>query len=161
MLRYAKTPVDLPQHCDGCGARFTIDHALNCKKGGLVIGRHEEVKEELIDLASRAFRPSQVRDEPRIHNVAAQPQSGATPEAAPVTRLHRQNQDRGDVMIRGLWEKGTYCILDVRVTHLDAKTHRKKTAEKVSLRSRARKETKICGCLPRTVPTFLTFCRIL
>jgi hypothetical protein len=86
MLRYTKTPVDLPQHCDSCGARFLIDHALNCKKGGLVIGLHEEVKEELIDLASRAFRPSQVCDEPRIHNGAAQPQpERAIPEAEAVT----------------------------------------------------------------------------
>ena len=99
--------MDLPKHCDGCGARFSIDHALQCKKGGLVIGRHEEVKVEVADLASGAFRPSQVRDEPMIQNVGAQPASEEATEAEPVSRL-RRNQDRGDVMIRGLWRNGAF-----------------------------------------------------
>jgi hypothetical protein len=51
-------------------------------------------------------------------------------------------------MIRGLWEKGTYCILDVRVTHLDAKTHRKKTAEKaLSDQEREKKRKYLDACL--------------
>ena len=25
---------NLPTHCDGCGAKFSIDHGLECKKGG-------------------------------------------------------------------------------------------------------------------------------
>jgi hypothetical protein len=32
--------------------RFTLRHALECKKGGLVISRHNEMRDELSDLAS-------------------------------------------------------------------------------------------------------------
>ena len=31
---------DLPSKCDGCGASLTMQHALDCKVGGLVIQRH-------------------------------------------------------------------------------------------------------------------------
>ena len=36
-LRYARTPADLPTTCDGCGQRFSVEHALDCQKGGLTI----------------------------------------------------------------------------------------------------------------------------
>ena len=32
-LRYCRTPSNLPTHCDGCGAQFSIAHGLECKKG--------------------------------------------------------------------------------------------------------------------------------
>ncbi len=66
LLRHARTPGDLPSHCDGCGAKFDVRHALGCKVGGLVILRHNEINEELCDLASKALVPSAVRVEPMI-----------------------------------------------------------------------------------------------
>jgi hypothetical protein len=42
-MRYGITPPDLPDSCDGCEARFTLQHALGCKKGGLVIFRHNKI----------------------------------------------------------------------------------------------------------------------
>eukprot|EP00978_Attheya_sp_CCMP212_P042096 scaffold250981_cov63-Attheya_sp.AAC.1 len=55
---------NLPTHCDGCNVKCNIDHALNCKKGGLVIARHNEVKHELGFLATLATSPNAVCDEP-------------------------------------------------------------------------------------------------
>jgi hypothetical protein len=55
LLRHARTPGDLLSHCDGCGAKFDVGHALECKVGGLVILQHNEINEELCDLASKAL----------------------------------------------------------------------------------------------------------
>jgi hypothetical protein len=35
-----------------------------CKKGGIVICHHNEIKDELVALAAKAFTPSAVHDEP-------------------------------------------------------------------------------------------------
>ena len=42
-LRYGLEPPDLSTHCDGCQAKFSISHALDCKNGGLVIARHNDL----------------------------------------------------------------------------------------------------------------------
>jgi hypothetical protein len=47
---------------------MTIDHALSCKKGGLVTIRHEDVASEWRHLCGLAFTPSTVSREPCIHS---------------------------------------------------------------------------------------------
>jgi hypothetical protein len=62
LLRYARCPPDLPIQCNGCQQKFSVRHALECKRGGLVISRHNEIRDELSDLASKAFsNPHQSR----------------------------------------------------------------------------------------------------
>jgi hypothetical protein len=39
--------------------------------------------------------------------------------------------DQGDVLIRGLWARGTDCIIDVRITDVDAASNRSKDPHKV------------------------------
>ena len=56
-LRYVLEPPDILTHCDGCQAKFSIRHALDCKKGGLVTSRHNELRDRVADLASKAFTP--------------------------------------------------------------------------------------------------------
>ena len=41
-LRYGLMPQDMPGTCDGCGKRLSIEHALSCPKGGLVMVRQTE-----------------------------------------------------------------------------------------------------------------------
>jgi hypothetical protein len=36
----------MPNDCDGCGAKMTVEHALSCKMGGLVHIRHDDVADE-------------------------------------------------------------------------------------------------------------------
>ena len=69
-LWYGLDPPDLPTHCDGCQAKFSISHALDCKKGGLVTTRHNELRDGVADLAGKAFTPSNVRDIPSFTQVA-------------------------------------------------------------------------------------------
>jgi hypothetical protein len=75
-------------------------------------------------MAARAFQPSAVRDEPKLH------QCRPTKVGKPCAPLIN-NEDRGDVLIRGLPEKGTDCILDVRVTDTDATSYALKPSDKV------------------------------
>jgi hypothetical protein len=67
LLHYVRSPADLQSHCDGCGQKFSVKHALGCKKGGLVISCHNEIQDELSNLASKALIPSAVCDKPRIY----------------------------------------------------------------------------------------------
>ena len=53
-LRYGRTPIKMPDTCDADGSVFDLNHALNCPKGGLVYGRHNETRDlncNLLELA--------------------------------------------------------------------------------------------------------------
>ena len=63
-LNYRRPLLNLPGTCDGYGATFTVDHALDCGFGGLVINRHNEVWGAVGDLASLLWNP--VRHEPIV-----------------------------------------------------------------------------------------------
>jgi hypothetical protein len=67
-------------------------------------------------MACRAFQPSAIRDKPKIHQGRS---VGQGEQDKPVD----DNENKGDVLIRGLWEKGTDCIIDVRVTDTDAPSY--------------------------------------
>jgi hypothetical protein len=45
-LRYGMRPIGLPERCNGCGEGFLVDHALKCRKGGLVCIWHNDVRNE-------------------------------------------------------------------------------------------------------------------
>jgi hypothetical protein len=42
-LRLGLQPTALPPRCNGCGERFTTEHAMSCRKGGLIIQRHNDL----------------------------------------------------------------------------------------------------------------------
>ena len=45
-LRYELMPQDIPTTCNGCGKKFSIEHALSCLKGGLVLAQHDDSAKE-------------------------------------------------------------------------------------------------------------------
>ena len=61
-------PQDTPPTCDGCGKRFSIEHALSFLKCGLVLARHDDAAKEWGDLGSRALTPSAISYEPKINS---------------------------------------------------------------------------------------------
>ena len=140
-MRYGLQLQDLQKKCDGCGGRFSIEHALKCKQGGLVVGHHNEVRDECGALAVQAMSANRVRDEPKIvishsENTSAPASAnthGTTPPPNPITPTHQDGHffDRGDLLVRGLWEKNTACVLDIRVTDTDQPAYRGSTPEQV------------------------------
>jgi hypothetical protein len=53
-----------------------------------------------------------------------------------------EDKDHGDVLIHGLWERGTDCILDVRVGDTDAPTYQMKDPSKVLEAAKCLKKKK-------------------
>jgi hypothetical protein len=117
--------------------------------GGLVTLRHNEINEELCDLASKALAPSAVRVEPMIQNRRAAEEAKAKDTKPPVQRLTRSSdEDRGDLLIRGFWARGTDAIVDVRVTDTDAKSYRSRDPYKVlAQHEREKKKKYLLPCL--------------
>ena len=76
--------VGLPQCCDRSGAKFTIEHVLLCKKDGLVVGRHNNIKAETGGIVIQALGSNRVCNEPKIMTCrkapdAQMPRSAQTP----------------------------------------------------------------------------------
>ena len=49
-LCYRKPPLHVRCSCNGCGAPFSLDHALVCIKGGLIIQCHNEIRDAVGNL---------------------------------------------------------------------------------------------------------------
>lgn len=149
-VRYHREPPDLPSQCDGCGGKFTLRHALACKKGALVLIRHDEVRDELANLAARALTPSRVRDEPSIYpSRSCAPSTASQQPTSPVRRNLQKTagDERGDISIRGLWSRGVDCIIDVRVTDTDAKSYKDQDPSKVLANQEREKKRKYLNLL--------------
>ena len=65
-LWYGIEPPYLPKYCDGYSIKFTIFHALDCKRVGLVTASHNERRDGVVDLAGKAFTPSHVCNYPLL-----------------------------------------------------------------------------------------------
>ena len=96
----------IPCHCDGCGQTTNIDHALSCRRGGLVIQRHNEVRDSIGDIASLAY-----------HDVIREP---VVLEADPANDVSALIADLG---ISGLWQHQSEALLDIRVVDTDAHSY--------------------------------------
>ena len=59
-------PQDIPATCDGCGKKFSIEYALSCPKGGLVLARHNDAAKEWGALGAWALVPSDITYGPKI-----------------------------------------------------------------------------------------------
>ena len=143
-IRVGLPPNNLSPICSGCGTQFTVDHAMQCKKGGLVTLRHNDQRSTLHLLCAQAHKPSEVFDEPLIHpgrdsagNVLpTTPEGGALPDC------------RGDLAVHGFWEHGTTAIFDIRITDLDAPYQRSISAKKCLARHETEKKKKyLDACL--------------
>jgi len=68
-MHYRKPLLNVPSSCDGCGAPFSLDHALICRKGGLINQCHNEVRDAVGDLATLVW--GQVVSEPVVRDASA------------------------------------------------------------------------------------------
>ena len=85
--RYGKQPLSLPSQCDGCGADFSLQHGLDCPKGGLVKKGHDQLRDVCAALSDLAW--GGVNVEPIVKEA-----SGRV-----------KNELRADFAVRGVWEQ--------------------------------------------------------
>ena len=97
---------DNPSVCV-CGSMFTVDHATICQRGGLVIQRHNEIRDLQAELLDMVFYDVQV--EPALQPITGEELTRGANQA-PVARL--------DVHCRGFWERQRAAFFDIRVCHL-------------------------------------------
>ena len=106
-LSYCKPLLNLPSTYDGCGASFTVDRALGCCLGGLVILRHNEERDAVGDLVSLVWNP--VRREPIVKEAGDDEQVALVADLA----IHGVWQLQCEVFLISGWWTQTLCHINV------------------------------------------------
>ena len=112
-LKYGWPPNGLPTSCE-CGKPFSVDHALNCLKGGFPTLRHNEVRDLTASLLSEVCHD--VRVEPHL-----QPLTG---ETLRYRTANRDDDARSDISACGFW--GSHfekVFMDVRIFNPNAASY--------------------------------------
>ena len=141
-------PMGLCSHCDGCSASFSVEHRLSCKKGDLVSIRHDDARDRSGALVALALTASKVTYEPMI--TYGRNQTACQPSAPQGTGNALGEEARGDVLIHGLWKRGSGCVLDIRITDTDGHSYLILTSKNVLERAaKAKKDKYLQHCLDR------------
>ena len=89
-------------------------HALSFSVGGLFIARHNTICDELLYLSQRANASASVRSEPLLNQ-------GCTRSKKEIRQgSDKYKETRGDVMVRGLWDRQVDAIIDVKIGDADS-----------------------------------------
>ena len=118
-LRYDWAIPDSPSVCV-CGCDFNADHAMICQRGGLIIQRHNEIRDleaELLDMV--------------CHDVAVEPTLQPLTGEELNRRANTAPDARLDVHCRGFWERQRAAFFDIRVCHPNADSYRDLTPNQV------------------------------
>ena len=100
-----------------CGASFTIEHALNCRKGGFIHSRHDNIRNFTAELLSEVCKDVSI--EPML-----------TPLTGETFKYKTTNEKEGarlDVAARGVWNEGSRAFFDVRVFNPTAQSYSNQT----------------------------------
>ena len=115
-LRYNMPWSDLLSKCV-CGEKYSVCHALSCKKGGFVSQRHDGVHNLLTSLIGKVC--TNVEVEPHLQPLDNERFNVRSAVTSPEARL--------DFKAGGFWSRGVTAFFDVRVTHVNSKCIRGKT----------------------------------
>ena len=138
-IRYKKPLLNVPDICDGCGLPFTLEHALSCRKGGLVVARHNEIRDIIGDMASLVW--SNVIREPVIREASGD-------DSALVA----------DLSVRGVWLPQAEALFDVRVSDTDAQSYLSQSPSEVLLNAEKEKKVKYGQACEERRALFTPFC---
>jgi hypothetical protein len=139
-IRYRRPLLRCPTQCDGCGAQFSMQHALACKKGGLVTRRHNEIRDVVGDLAALAWKD--VHREPVVREASDD-------ENLPALVA--------DLAVRGAWQPQRMALLDIRVTDTDATSYASQPVRSVLAKAESEKKRKYGAVCEQRHASFTPF----
>ena len=97
-LRYNRKIKNLPSKC-ACGQAFDTNHAMNCKKGGFVMIRHNNVRDLEANLIKTVYNDVEI---------------------GPKLQPTENDEARLDIRARGFWRPGQSAYFDVRITNVNS-----------------------------------------
>ncbi|CEM36959.1 unnamed protein product [Vitrella brassicaformis CCMP3155] len=112
-IRYGRHPPGLAARCDHCNQPLTVDHALCCKRYGLMIRRHNELRDTFAELIGMAWGDAGVRRE--------------------VVLKEGEGGVRADIVARGVWERQAAASFDIYITDADAPSYASKNRSTKSI----------------------------
>ena len=118
-MRYGWKIPNIPSHCS-CNKKNTVDHILNCKQGGFVIMRHNEIRDLEAELLGDICKD--VRIEPEllpVGNVSLPPGANIADKA------------RLDTASLGLFSPFERNFTDVRISNFNSPSLKDKTPAKL------------------------------
>lgn len=111
---------------------FSVEHALNCKKGGFISNRHNEIRRITADFLKEVC--IDVEEEPLLQEI--------TGEIFQLKTMKKEKDARPDLSARGFWLRGQKVFCDVRVFNPLTKCHRTKPITKVHELNEKEKKAK-------------------
>ena len=121
-LRYCWDMKNLPSDCV-CGSKFSVDHALQCKVGGFIHMRHNELVNITANLSSIVCKD--VEKEPILQK-----------------RFEHDSELRADITLRGFWQRQQKAFLDVRVFSPSARSYQNQNLPSVMRQMEKEKKRK-------------------
>lgn len=126
-LRYSWRIPNTPAYC-ACGSKNSVDHTLNCKRGGYVNMRHNNIRDFEATLLSEVCKD--VKIEPMLLPVGNSETSSS----------NQAERARLDVSAVGIWSTFERTFLDVRVVHVNSPSYMDKTPEQIYLQHEREKK---------------------
>ena len=111
-LRYGWPLSRLPTQCI-CGAQYNVQHAFSCKKGCVIIWRHNHIRNLTTELLSQVTKD--VKIEPVLQSLTGETFDQRTTNTSDDARL--------DFSTRRFWTKYQMAFFDVRVFDPNAKRY--------------------------------------
>ena len=108
-IRYGWELSRIPETCE-CSAKFNLQHALSCKKGGFISIRHNNIRNVTATLLKEVCKD--VRIEPSLQPLTGEDFQEATAKLT--------DEARCDISARGFWSAGQVTFLDIRVFNPNA-----------------------------------------
>ena len=110
--------------------------------------RYDDTCNKAGALAALALTQGKVSYEPMINY--GRDLTATQPLAPRRTSNAVGDETRGHVLLHGLWERGSGCVLNTRVTDTDAKSYQNQSSLKVLERAaKAKTDTYLEACLAR------------